>query len=103
MRNLLISILLLLTSCSYREVKNTDHSKINIEINNENEVRINGDLVAIDDLEQKLIHLKSKDTIKDENYTIFLDFDKNLDNEMVTTIKMQLRKANLLHIEYQSN
>ncbi|WP_321288307.1 hypothetical protein [uncultured Sunxiuqinia sp.] len=74
---------LILSSCSYRQVKPQDNSKIKIEIKNDKEVLLNEDIVAIDDLEQKLFDLKSKDTIKGENYIILLDFDKNADNEIL--------------------
>lgn len=103
MKNILIILLLILTACSYKEVKNMDISKIKIEINSNNEVLINGELVDINDIGQKLIDLKSKDSIKVENYMINLDIDEKSDNEIVSTIKLELRKADLLQIEYNKN
>lgn len=102
MKNVLLILLLILTACSYREVKNIDYSKIEIEINSSDEVRINDERVDSNAIGQKLIDLKSKDSIEVENYRIILDIDEEADHELVSTVKLELRKASLLHIEYKN-
>ncbi len=103
MKNLLIIFCVILTSCTIKEVKNSE-SKINITVTQNQEVLLNGKTINIVDISQKLIDIKSCDTIsKEVHYIIHLNVAKNTDKDIVTDIKQQLRKANMLKLKYSSN
>ncbi len=76
---------------------------IKIEVTQNQNVLLNGEPIKIEDISDKLISIKSSDgTNKADRYVIQIDVHNKTKMEMVTAIKQQLRKANMLKIEYSS-
>ncbi len=104
LRNLLIVICIFFSSCALREVKNSPETKINITVKQNQEVLLNGKPIVVEEICRKLINFRSNDTINKKGlYVIHLDVDENTNSDIVTDIKQQLRKANMLRLEYSSN
>ncbi len=103
MKNLLIISCFFLTFCTPKEVT-TNETAINIDVNQNHEVFLNGQLINLEDISQKLIDITSNDTInKTDHYIINLSVDKSINNELITDIKQQLRKAHMLKLKFSTN
>ena len=102
MRNLIIIVgCILFTSCSIKEVKRTQPT-IEIKINASQEVLLNGKTVVLEDISKKILSITSHDTINDTKYyTICFDIDEDASISTVTEVKQEVRKGNVLRIEYK--
>lgn len=101
LKSLVIIICILFTSCNMREVKNSPETIINITVQHNQEILLNGEPVVIADISQKLIEFKLNDTInKRKLYVTHLNVAKNTDADLVMDIKQELRKAKLLKLHY---
>ena len=80
-----------------------DTKTIEIDITEKQEVFLEGVQVEIDSIANLIAKLTSNFTEEElENYRISLTVDKNVKMGVVTDVKIQLRKANALRINYRA-
>lgn len=92
---------ILLTSCLIKEVKKTQ-PRIEIKINANQEVFLNGENVVLEDISKKILSITSNDTVNDAKYyVICLDIDEDVNVSTVTEIKQEVRKGKVLRVEYK--
>ena len=102
MRILIIIVCsILFTSCSIKEVKRTQPI-IEIKVTASQEVLLNGKTVVLEDISKEILSITSHDTVNDAKYyKIRFDIDKNVNINTVTDVKQEVRKGNVLRIEFK--
>jgi len=97
---LIIIIALSLLSCSKQTLPD---NKILIEIDQNNEIRIEGELILIDDLNKELasqIEEMETDGISREEIITKLIVDENAKMGVVSALQQTMRELNLRKVEY---